>query len=108
MTSDLFRLDGKRALVTGGTKGIGLGIAKGLARAGADLILISRNRAELERTRNDLAAPAQAIHIFEFDLQNTDSLNLSRRRRIIGISAEVVEEAVNLSNVSTVVIDERL
>lgn len=53
---DLFDLHGKVALVTGGNGGIGLGIAVGLARAGADVATVGRNedknaaaRAELER-----------------------------------------------------------
>ena len=36
-----FKLDGKTALVTGCSKGIGFGIAKGLAEAGADIIGVS-------------------------------------------------------------------
>ena len=36
---DVFRLDGKLAIVTGGNKGIGKGIAGGLARAGADILI---------------------------------------------------------------------
>ena len=43
-----FRLDGRRALVTGGSKGIGFGIAGAMAEAGADVILVARNPEELE------------------------------------------------------------
>ena len=39
MANDLFRLDGRVALVTGATGGLGAGMAMGLARAGADLVL---------------------------------------------------------------------
>jgi NAD(P)-dependent dehydrogenase (short-subunit alcohol dehydrogenase family) len=39
---DLFRLDGRRALVTGGHKGLGLMMAKALAEAGADVAIASR------------------------------------------------------------------
>jgi len=43
---DLFRLDGKSALVTGGTRGIGLMIARGLLEAGAAKVIISSRKAE--------------------------------------------------------------
>ncbi|MDJ0631248.1 MAG: SDR family oxidoreductase [Rhodobacter sp.] len=42
-----FRLDGRRALVTGGSRGIGLGCACALAEAGAEVILAARGKAEL-------------------------------------------------------------
>jgi NAD(P)-dependent dehydrogenase (short-subunit alcohol dehydrogenase family) len=49
-----FRLDGKRALVTGGGRGIGLAAASALAQAGAEVTLAARTQAEIE-------AAAQAI-----------------------------------------------
>ncbi len=43
-----FRLDGKRALVTGAGRGIGLAAASALAEAGAEVTLVSRSRGEIE------------------------------------------------------------
>jgi 2-deoxy-D-gluconate 3-dehydrogenase len=43
MTLDLFRLDGRVALVTGGDKGLGQGMAIALAQAGADVAIVSRS-----------------------------------------------------------------
>lgn len=48
MLDKMFDLTGKVALVTGGSKGFGYSIAQGLARAGADIVISSRNGDELE------------------------------------------------------------
>lgn len=52
---DCFRLDGKKAFVTGSSKGIGRGYAKALLEAGADVALMSRNLAETEVTAHELS-----------------------------------------------------
>jgi len=46
--SNLFDLSGKRALVTGGTHGLGMAMAKGLASAGADLIINGTTPSKME------------------------------------------------------------
>lgn len=51
----MFDLTGKRALVTGGSAGIGLGMARGLARAGADVVLWGRDPGRLETAAAGLA-----------------------------------------------------
>jgi len=53
---DMFKLNGKTALVTGGGRGIGRFIAAGLAEAGADVIVTSRKMKNLETTAQELAA----------------------------------------------------
>jgi 7-alpha-hydroxysteroid dehydrogenase len=47
---DRFKLIGKVAIVTGGSRGIGAAIAKAYAEAGADLVLAARNAEQLEQT----------------------------------------------------------
>ena len=46
-----WRLDGARALITGGSSGIGLATAREFAALGADLVLVARDREKLERAR---------------------------------------------------------
>ncbi len=55
MTTDLFDLEGKVAIVTGGNGGIGLGIARGLAEAGADIAVVGRNEAKSKAAAAELA-----------------------------------------------------
>jgi 2-deoxy-D-gluconate 3-dehydrogenase len=54
MTSKSFDLGGKVAIVTGGNGGIGLGMARGLADAGADLVIVGRNEAKSNAAVDDL------------------------------------------------------
>jgi NAD(P)-dependent dehydrogenase (short-subunit alcohol dehydrogenase family) len=53
---DLFDVSGRTALVTGGSRGIGLMIARGLLAAGARVIVSSRKAADLEATAGELSA----------------------------------------------------
>src|SRR6187402_1216750 len=53
--SPSFRLDGKRALVTGGTRGIGLGAAVALAEAGAAVTIAARTAGDIETVVNQMA-----------------------------------------------------
>jgi NAD(P)-dependent dehydrogenase (short-subunit alcohol dehydrogenase family) len=49
-------LQGKRAIVTGGSRGIGKAIARELAREGVDVAIVARNKADLEATASQLGA----------------------------------------------------
>jgi NAD(P)-dependent dehydrogenase (short-subunit alcohol dehydrogenase family) len=51
----LFNLTGRTALITGGSKGLGLAMAAGLASAGADVMLVSRNGSEAQAAAQDIA-----------------------------------------------------
>lgn len=51
---DLFSLKGKVAIVTGGNTGIGLGIARGLAGAGGDIVIAARNEAKSAKAAEEI------------------------------------------------------
>ncbi|HEY4451221.1 MAG TPA: SDR family oxidoreductase [Solirubrobacteraceae bacterium] len=61
--ADLFDVSGKTALVTGGSRGIGLMIARGLVQAGARVIVSSRKAEELEAAARELAQIGECIAI---------------------------------------------
>jgi len=65
---DRFRLDGKRALITGGSRGLGRAMAQALAEAGADLVLVGRETASLETAQRELTALGRQINIVQADV----------------------------------------
>src|SRR5262252_7583221 len=77
-----FRLDGKRALVTGGGRGIGLAAASALAQAGAHVTLVARTQAEIE-------AAAQAIRARGDKAEARRLLAAKRPGSIINISSQM-------------------
>lgn len=54
MASQLFSLEGKIAVVTGGTSGIGRALSLGLAEAGADVVATARRQQQVEDTANEI------------------------------------------------------
>lgn len=69
-----FQLEGRRALVTGGSKGIGLGIAGAMAEAGAGIILVARHLEELETAAGALRSTGRQIEVAPFDLRDTGAI----------------------------------
>lgn len=71
MQAPSFRLDGKQALVTGGSRGIGLACAFALAAAGAKVTIAARDQAGLDAARELLANHGLPIEVLVLDV--TDS-----------------------------------
>lgn len=86
MPQSLFDLTGRRALVTGSSQGIGLALARGLAAAGAEVVLNGRDAAKLAAAAatlgartlafdvTDHAAARAAVDAFEADVGPIDIL----------------------------------
>ena len=56
MVQDIFDLTGKVALVTGGSKGLGKAMARGLVEAGADILITSRHEEELRGALDEIVS----------------------------------------------------
>jgi NAD(P)-dependent dehydrogenase (short-subunit alcohol dehydrogenase family) len=72
---DLFRLDGKTALVTGGSKGLGRVMATTLAQAGASVVITSRTESEVVSVAKEIALETgQDVQGFVAEVTNAQSL----------------------------------
>jgi gluconate 5-dehydrogenase len=65
---DQFSLVGKRALITGASRGLGRAMAQTLAEAGADLVLVGREADSLQRAKGELATLGRRIDVLPADL----------------------------------------
>lgn len=69
---DKFRLDGRTALVTGGSRGLGRAMAQALAEAGADMILVGRDEASLDSAAREIAALGRWVGVIVADVGQPD------------------------------------
>jgi NAD(P)-dependent dehydrogenase (short-subunit alcohol dehydrogenase family) len=70
---DGFRLDGKVALVTGASSGLGVAFSQGLAEAGADLVVAARRKDRLEATVNLVNATGRRALAVQTDITDPDA-----------------------------------
>lgn len=91
---DLFRLNGKVALITGGGRGIGRFIAAGLAEAGADLVIASRKMKNLEAAAEEIRKDC-GVRVFPVacDLQKEEDID-----RLVGNALEAFKRIDILVN----------
>src|SRR6186997_767195 len=67
------RLDGRRALITGGGRGIGLAAASALAAAGAHVTLAARTKAEIEEAAAAIRARGEKADALVLDVTNVEA-----------------------------------
>jgi gluconate 5-dehydrogenase len=73
-TLSLFNLAGRRALVTGSSRGIGYGIAEALAGAGAEIVINGRDVEALGAAAERLASGGARVKAVAFDVANEESV----------------------------------
>jgi gluconate 5-dehydrogenase len=69
-----FRLNGRRALITGSSGGIGLALARALGQAGATLILNGRHEGKLQAAAQELRAEGLSVSTAGFDVTDADAV----------------------------------
>jgi 2-deoxy-D-gluconate 3-dehydrogenase len=70
-----FSLTGKKALVTGSSKGIGASIAVAMAQAGADLVLVGRSEESLKSTHNAIEKLGKSVETLICDVQSRSEIS---------------------------------
>ena len=73
MILDRFRLDGQVAVVTGAGRGLGAAIALAFAEVGADVLIASRTKSELESVATQIEAAGRRAHIVVADLAQPEA-----------------------------------
>ena len=91
---DKFRLDGKVAIVTGASSGLGVAFAKGLAEAGADVVLAARRADRLKDTAALVEATGQRALVVQADVSKPeDCREVARAAAEFGTVAVLVNNA---------------
>ena len=87
MSAPSFRLDGRLALITGSSSGIGFALARGLGQAGAALVLNGRNSARLEQAAGLLRGEGFQVHTRDFDVTQAEAVRAAIEDIEAGIGA---------------------
>jgi gluconate 5-dehydrogenase len=90
----LFDLTGRTALITGSSQGIGLVLARGLAQAGASVVLNGRDEQKLSAAAAELRADGARVAIAAFDVTDEAAIG----REVARVEAEVAPIDILINN----------
>jgi len=106
---DLFRLDGKRAFISGGSRGLGREMALALAEAGADIVLTGRDPESLATTVADIRARGRNASAITCDMSDARAAQDACDRTLGDIGAiDILVNNVGGRRESTPVAEQRL
>ena len=74
MSSELFDLSGRVAIVTGASRGLGRHMALALAKAGADLVITSRDASHLTAAESEIKAAGRPVLSLALDVRSQESI----------------------------------
>ncbi|RMG59274.1 MAG: SDR family oxidoreductase [Deltaproteobacteria bacterium] len=95
---NLFRVDGRKALVTGASRGIGRAVALLLAGAGAEVILVSRDEEALRSLADGINSSGGKAHIAPGDVGNPESVESVFEK--VGSITDTLDILVNNAGIS--------
>jgi NAD(P)-dependent dehydrogenase (short-subunit alcohol dehydrogenase family) len=98
---DSFRLDGKVAIVTGASSGLGVAFAQGLAQAGADVAICARRADRLQETRQGIEAVGRRCVAIEADVSRVEDCARVVERTVSELGR--VDVLVNNAGIGTAV-----
>ena len=94
MTLQIFDLTDKRALITGSSQGIGFALARGLAGAGAEIVLNGRDERKLTTAAKTLQSEGAIVHQLAFDVTNHEEV----RAAVDGFESRVGSVDILINN----------
>lgn len=87
---DRFRLDGKRAMLTGAGRGLGRQMAIALAQAGADIVLVGQGAESIEATADEIRQEGRAVETIVADLTQTEQCEAACQKALATGSVDIL------------------
>ena len=85
MSTDMFSLEGKVALVTGASRGIGRAVALGFAEAGADVAVAARTEEDLQTLAKEIDSIGRKALVIPTDVRDRDAIQSMIDRTVEGL-----------------------